>query len=455
MAGVASDCDSIEMYDTLQASEAAHARAHQMLEPPPRVATALPHVPDSGGVTRAAESAAVTAATGSRPPECHLPLSLWLGTRIPARAALASSHAPLPLPSLFPSLGASTQPLQPLRLWEAATAATRSPLPSAGVDVEGNGAGICGDRANASSPLPGPPSLRATAAAAPAGVVVAASDGVLPQEACSPPPAHLLVLLPPPPFVESAVATFDAPAEGAQEQRADAVEGGAGGDAGDASRTEAEDEEAGEREQGHTQATVCEVAAPGFESFTASEAPRDNDDGGDKEGGCAPPAAQADDSMHLSGWVASTSSDDDTRGGGVGSESESESEIEHDGGGGSDGGDGDDGGDDAAEDASAGEVARACSDGAGAPQPSPRPPPCLPAAAPAAGDAADACEAGEGGVDGAPPSGDDAAQSREEALAAAIPLLWSPPGGSLLPLLSSRLRSFSRADVETSPETRF
>ena len=376
MAGVASDCDSIAFYDTLQASEAVHAHANQLPEPPPHVATALLHVPDSGGVTRATEPAAVSAATAiSRPPECDRPLSLGLGTRLPARAAIASSHAPLPLPVLFPSLGAAT--LASLSHPATATAATRPLSPSADMQVEGNAArstwdkGVPASFCRVASPLPAPASPRAASGAAPAGGVVTAPDGET-QEA-SRLPASLLALLPPPPSVEAAagdVAPCDAPAEGVQEQRADGndeVEGGAGGDASDASRTEAEDEEAGEQEQVPTQAMVREVAAPGFVSFAASEAPRDDDV--DSEGGCAPPAAQVDYSMHLSGERASTSSDDDARGGGSGSESESERGSESDGGSGSDGGDEDGGdGNDAAEDAAAGQGARVCGGDNSAPQ---------------------------------------------------------------------------------------
>ena len=470
MSGVASDCDSIAFYDTLQASEAAHARDNQLLEPPPRVATALSHVPDSGGVTRATEPAAVCAATGSRLPECDRPLSLWLGTRLPARAALASSHAPLPLPALFPSLASHSHPA-------TATAATRPLSPTADMHVEGNGARNTwdnGTRANSgrvASPLPTPPSPRAASAAAPAGGAVCTPGGEI-QEA-SPLPARPLALLPPPsvePAAAGAVASFTAPTGGAQEQRADetaAAEEGAGAPASDASRTEAEDEEAEEQEQMLTQATVREVAAPGFESFTASEA-RDDD----LEGGCAPPAAQADNSKHLSGGRASTSSDDDARGGGSGSGSESDGGDE----------DGDDG-DDAAEDASAGEGLRMCSDSV---------------SQLLAGGAADAGEAGKaaGCEGGAPHSKDDgtpqpppshvtsraldvlavdippelelqltavgggarstgdadaaAAAPRASAvdeLVAAIPRLWAAPGGRLCPLLSSRLPPFTRADV--------
>ena len=204
----------------------------------------------------------------------------------------------------------------------------------------------------------------------------------------------------------------------------------------------------GEQEQVHMQATVREVAAPGFESPAASGARADAYADGD----WAPPAAQAEDSMHLSGGRASTSSDEDARGGG-GSGSESERESGSDGEGGGDGGsgrDGGDGGDGAAEDASAGEGARLCGNTR------------LPTAARAAGGAAHAGDAGEaaGGEVDTPSSGDDAApqpppgharsRAQQRALATAIPLLWAPPDGALLPLLSAGSRTFTRSDVRAA-----
>ena len=202
MAGVASDQSSFgflraleSFYDTRQENVAAHSLANQP-EPPPRVLTVVPHVPELGEVP------AVTALPPTASCPSDVSLSQWLGSRLPARAVLTSSHAPLP--SLFPSRCASTLPSQSRLATAAAALRPRSPFTD--MEAEGNGAGTLGCKAFASSgrvaaPLAAPPSPCAASAAAPAGEVVAAPDSDVHLEAsppaCSPSSRHH-PLAPPP-----------------------------------------------------------------------------------------------------------------------------------------------------------------------------------------------------------------------------------------------------------------